>query len=352
MAAKVASSAQGGSERDEGPGVSYASVLNPARGGEPAVARASIAKDNNKENIGQVGQSPTGAKERLAAHAQSAVQARGKSYQKSGRRFNAHPTSKTERRGYHAGSGQYSEREAVGKDGQTSREPPLRQKEPAQHARTERCETENHNGELASDGEFQTVAPKSARRKEKLQRDYREHHAHRERHRHHERHSQQPRGHSAGGSKERAHKERSEKHSEHAPAKEACPEKEECAAEADGDQPVKYVEAPLPAVNPWMKSKGQPAQTSAAPLQKQTVQQQPQPQPQQRQQPVAVATATVAAPVTVPVPPTVGAPTVAAVPTTAASTTVHKAEKAPAQSEREKRVLQPQQQQGKIGESI
>ncbi|XP_043473777.1 la-related protein 1B [Leptopilina heterotoma] len=96
------------------------------------------------------------------------------------------------------------------------------------------------NGEVGSDGEFQTVAPKSARRKEKL-REHRD--QHRERHRNRgERHQQ--RAHS-GGSKDRF-KERTsqDKEKDH---KDNNEEGEE--------QPVKYVEAPLPAINPWIKCK-------------------------------------------------------------------------------------------------
>ncbi|XP_066598042.1 la-related protein 1B-like isoform X2 [Prorops nasuta] len=234
MAAKVASSGtQGSSEREEGPaGVSYASVLNP-KGSNNEIRN----KGNNKENIGeQVAQpSPASAKERIVQN--SASLAKGKSYPRTTRRL--------------AGShSQFHKRQDGEQSPQVVGDSARRDNAAAGHQneREEVGEQHLNNGDIVSDGEFQTVAPKSARRKEKL-RDHRDH-----RHRHRDtRH--QPRGQSAG-SNERSHRDRDradKTNAEHVFAKEPK-EKEE--AEADQESPpVKYVEAPLPVVNPWTKSK-------------------------------------------------------------------------------------------------
>ncbi|XP_015600652.1 la-related protein 1B isoform X3 [Cephus cinctus] len=279
MATKVAPGSQGSAEREEGPGVSYASILNPK-----AAEGTKDIKDNNKENIGEV--APTTGKDRLV----STHSPKGKSYQKNGRRFNIQPQSKSER------CPQPSS-EAVNKNVGVVTMPSenLKQQNEVARGGTEVL----NNGDLGSDGEFQTVAPKSARRKEKQ----REHRDHRDRHRHRERH-QQPRNHS-GGSNERSHKdkERSEKNSsDHVLAKEGSRDKEDTGLDPETEaQPVKYVEAPLPAVNPWTKSKA-----PVVPL----ISIAPQPQPPA--QPPAIANSSI-----------------------------------DKQAEREKRVLQPQQQRGK-----
>ncbi|XP_034952320.1 la-related protein 1B isoform X2 [Chelonus insularis] len=307
MAAKVATSTQGSSETHESPGVSYASVLNPKSAGESLQRAAS--KENNKENIGQV--APVPMKERSTSQNQQNTPPRGgKSYQKSGRRFNSFPPPKTERRPYHANSSNHQER-----DIKASLE--VAQEKNSVDNRVNQEERLN-NGDIGSDGEFQTVAPKSARRKEKLQEKYRDHHLHRERHKHHDRHHHHhPRGQSAG-SKERPHKDRPDRHSgEHPPSREVREEKDDITMEGDSEPapPVKYVEAPLPAVNPWTKSK-----VSAPPV--------PSPAP-----PVSAPAPT---PAPAPVPIAVPAPPPAA--------------PATQNTEKEKRVLQPQQQ-GKIIEN-
>lgn len=113
------------------------------------------------------------------------------------------------------------------------------------------------NGDINSDGEFQTVAPKSARRKEKLK-EHREHIAEP----HPYRHKEKQRLHRHGDIHDRPHKDKDHGHS----TKDILREKEkdrEKDKEKDSDvnleenepQQVKYVEAPLPAVNPWTKSK-------------------------------------------------------------------------------------------------
>ncbi|XP_023289973.1 la-related protein 1B isoform X2 [Orussus abietinus] len=239
MAAKVAAKmadkmAAGSSEREEGPGVSYASVLNPKSG----EAARSQSTECDKENIGQV--------------------SRGKSYQKtSGRRFDApyYQRSNVERhfRGNLSASSRYNE----GTDVETI---DANAKDNLQDAE------ETVNVDRSSDGEFQTVAPKSARRKEK-HRDFRDH---RDRHRHRER--QLPRG-PSGGSNERTHRDRDRDRdrnaSEHRPVRDGVRDKEEQSPGLDSEfepQPVKYVEAPIPAVNPWTKAKIPPPPVQAPPV--------------------------------------------------------------------------------------
>lgn len=147
------------------------------------------------------------------------------------------------------------------------------------------------NGGVGNDGEFQTVATKGARRKEKLREQHRD--SHRERHRLRENNNrhQPPRGASgvggggAGrrGSDERSHRERVDRNGVLDHSKEAYHHKEEQSGEAETQSaslhppPVKYVEAPLPAVNPWTKNRTSAPQTAKTVQQQQ--QQQPPPQP-------------------------------------------------------------------------
>lgn len=273
MAAKVASGTQGGTDREEGPGVSYASILNPKSGTE----NRAVNKGNNKENIsGQVVQQQSvPIKDRIASQS---LTTKGKSYQRSERRFN--PQNKLEK---HYGN---------------EVPPPTEQKQlavqkkvPAEQQQENVVGNEQMNGDVGSDGEFQTVAPKSARRKEKLrehQRDHREQHRHRD-HRH------PLRGHN--GSNERSYKERDRGDRDHfIGTKDAVKEKEETETDSENQSstPVKYVEAPLPTVNPWTKSKvltppaapvnSVPAVPSAAvpPAEKQTEKEKRVLQPQQQ----------------------------------------------------------------------
>lgn len=278
MAAKVASGTQGSAEKEQCPGVSYASILNPKSGTETRV----VNKGNNKENIGSqvVQQQSVPIKDCIAPQN---LTVKGKSYQRTGRRINSQ--SKIEKR--------------YGNELPTAIEQNqlVIQKENLVEERQE-ATVEQMNGDIGSDGEFQTVAPKSARRKEKLkeQRDFRERQKHRD-HRH------PLRGHT--GSNERSYKERDRGDRggmDHVVGnKDVLKDKEETEAESEiqSSAPVKYVEAPLPAVNPWTKSK-----------------------------------------IITPVTP---ANFVATVP----SGTVVSMEK---QIDKEKRVLQPQQQQGIVGE--
>lgn len=169
------------------------------------------------------------------------------------------------------------------------------------------------NGDIGSDGEFQTVAPKSARRKEKFHRDYVEPLPYRNKDR--------PRLHAGarnGEINERSHKDRDHVFSAKDCSKDKDKDKEkdrdaESWADDADQQPVKYVEAPLPAVNPWMKSKGNvvTAQHPAVPA------------PSPPKVPAAVPVASVTTPLVVVEKPV----------------------------EKEKRVLQPpQQQKVKVGE--
>ncbi|XP_046599348.1 la-related protein 1B isoform X1 [Neodiprion lecontei] len=275
MAAKVAPSMQGGSggarETNEGQGISYASVLNPKN------------NDNNKENINDA---PRAAgKDRMSAEPSSAVVQRGKSYQKSTRRYSSH----------------------YGRSERNFQNPSSRSNQNAVEVASEAEEAKPlNNGEAESDSEFQTVAPKSARRKEK-HRENREHHDHRDRYHHRERYHSRTQHSDAVD--ERGHKERGERNeksaAEHSLAKDVPKDKDDAGTEPETDtEPVKYVEAPIPVVNPWMKSKGSGGN---------------------RPQPSLPQAVIVSAPV----------PT-------------EKPVEKPVVAEREKRVLQPQQQRGKI----
>ncbi|KAK9308398.1 hypothetical protein QLX08_001577 [Tetragonisca angustula] len=279
MAAKVASGTQGSTQREQGPGVSYASILNPKSGNDTRVAN----KGNNKENIsGQmVQQQAVPIRDRIGSQS---LTAKGKSYQRTGKRVNSQ--SKVEK---HYGN----ELPAVEQNQLVT------WKENLVEQQSETV-VEQLNGDIGSDGEFQTVAPKSARRKEKLreqQREFRERQRYRD-HRH------PLRGHTRSNESGYKERDRGDKGSmDHVVgSKDISKDKEEPEAESQiqSSAPVKYVEAPLPAVNPWTKSKIVPPVTST---------------------------------------------NFAAVP----SATVVSVEK---QIEKEKRVLQPQQQQGIVENGI
>ncbi|XP_031838631.1 la related protein isoform X2 [Nomia melanderi] len=238
MAAKVASGAQGSTEREEGPGVSYASILNPKSGTEN---RPSNTKDNNKENIsGQVGQQSIPIKDRMVSQN---LAVKGQPYQRAGRRFN--PQGKLEK--------------PYGNEFSSTEQNKLITQKGIQveHNKQENVlENEQMNGDVGSDGEFQTVAPKSARRKEKLRDQHRDH---RERHRHRD-HSHPLRGHN--GSNERSHKDQRDRGdrmgADHiAGNKELLKDRDDIESELEARTlpPIKYVEAPLPTINPWTKSK-------------------------------------------------------------------------------------------------
>ncbi|XP_050576410.1 la-related protein 1B isoform X2 [Bombus affinis] len=234
MAAKVASGTQGSAEKEQCPGVSYASILNPKSGSETRV----VNKGNNKENIGSqvVQQQSVPIKDCIASQN---FTVKGKSYQRTGRRIN--PQNKIETRYGNELPTAIEQNQLVIQKGNLVEE-------------RQEATVEQMNGDIGSDGEFQTVAPKSARRKEKLkeQRDFRERQKHRD-HRH------PLRGHT--GSNERSYKERDRGDRggmDHVVGnKDILKDKEETEAESEiqSSAPVKYVEAPLPAVNPWTKSK-------------------------------------------------------------------------------------------------
>ncbi|XP_023247863.1 la-related protein 1 isoform X2 [Copidosoma floridanum] len=317
-------------------GLSYARVLNPKAASEASVAAAPMtsnngntttttlststtipsssisqnsgcAKENNKENIG--GQ----------VSAQNASEIRGKPFKKSSHRFETHRYIPTERRLY----GNYvrhnhsapMEAKVVHTDHSV---------ETAKEATEEIVQNGNLNG---TDDEFQTVAPKSARRKEKLKelREHAEsqHFRFRDRQKLHVRRvesNERPRGRRIE-SNERVHGKRVEsnerllKEKEH--IKDGPKEKEkdkdrdkDKVSEANNEeveaQPIKYIEAPLPAVNPWNKGK-------------------------------------VSAPQSRVIPPTPSVPVAAPVPLTPKVAPVVSEKSV----EKEKRVLQPQQQQQK-----
>jgi len=330
MAAKLASQggARNGSERQEaGPCQSYASVLNPKGASQ---SRASSFKSNNKENIDDRvtvsqqqqqqqqhhhhHQTTTNAKERIVPSAKG-----DKSSQRLARCPRTVPDGCPERRDRHGSpSGMPVAYVDVVHGSSTSAAPGASREEDGQRE-AERL----NNGNVSNDGEFQTVATKGARRKEKMREQYRE--SHRERHRlrdNNNRH-QPPRGANgvggggAGrrGSDERSHRERADRNGvlDHG-SKDAHHHKDEQSVETEAQSaslstpPVKYVEAPLPAVNPWTRNRASAPQTAKTlPLQ-----QQPPPPPP---------------------PPDV----------LTASTCADK------QNERERRVLQPQQQQQQQG---
>ncbi|XP_044593538.1 la-related protein 1B isoform X2 [Cotesia glomerata] len=256
MATKVASSTQGSNDAHEGPGVSYASVVNPKSAGESLQQTPTANKECNKENIDQL----HSAKERVPLQSQQPnnnnnnnsnhnhnnnnnVQRGGRSSHKNnGKRFNSYYGSKYERR-YG-----YDEREGKGRSENYQDKKDLSQ----QRNRVNQSQDRLASADGASDGDFQTVAPKSARRKEKFQEKFRDHH-HLQRERHKPERSGNPRNRSAG-SKERVHKEK-ERTGEHTAVKEAKEVKEDKEEVENSEaQPVKYVAAPLPAVNPWTKS--------------------------------------------------------------------------------------------------
>ncbi|CAD6231546.1 GSCOCG00001463001-RA-CDS, partial [Cotesia congregata] len=246
MATKVASSTQGSNDAHEGPGVSYASVVNPKSAGESLQQTPTANKECNKENIDQL----HSAKERVPLQSQQPNNNnnnnnnRGRSSHKNnGKRFNSYYGSKYERRYY----GQ-DEREGKGRSENYQDKKDLSQ----QRNRVNQSQDRLASADGTADGDFQTVAPKSARRKEKFQEKFRDHH-HLQRERHKPERSGNPRNRSAG-SKERVHKEK-ERSGEHTAVKEVKEFKEDKEEVESGEaQPVKYVAAPLPAVNPWTKS--------------------------------------------------------------------------------------------------
>lgn len=190
-----------------GPGVSYASVLNLQR-----------TKDANKENISQL---PKASINQLKENIDNDGNC-GKSYQKSKKITALNPPLNSETNHI---NDENNDEKIIDIERNDSGEKNIVKKEGFL------------NGEIGTDGEFQTVAPKSARRKEKL----REHRDHRERHRNRERHQQQSSRAHSGGSKDRF--------------KERTQDKEKDKEQEGEEIVVKYVEAPLPSVNPWSKGK-------------------------------------------------------------------------------------------------
>ncbi|KAI4487014.1 hypothetical protein M0802_012114 [Mischocyttarus mexicanus] len=261
MAAKVvSSSAQGSVEREGNTGVSYASVVNPkAASNEASTARVvSSNKGNNKENIGGqiVTQQPNVNKERMVSQSYTV---RGKSYQKTGRRFAASTqpqqlrVDKTQNE-LQFGSNVLDKSTAVNEIEQRSK--PQATVSTAQTLEKDKL----NNVDIGSDGEFQTVAPKSARRKEKLKEQQKEY-VDRQRHRDHRK---RLRG-LSDSSRERTtkDKERMDRNVvEHTlNNKESNKEKEiKEENQVQRSAPKKYIEAPLPRVNAWTKEK--PLQTS------------------------------------------------------------------------------------------
>ncbi|KYN02062.1 PREDICTED: la-related protein 1 [Cyphomyrmex costatus] len=334
MAAKLASQGgarSGGGERQEaGPCQSYASVLNPKGASQN---RVSSFKSNNKENIDdqvtvpqqQQHQTTTSAREKIVP---TSVKG-GKSYQRITRCPQTVPDSCPDRRDHHerSSSSMPVAHVDVVHVSSASATPGASSRENDAGLTASDAERLNNGSSLGNDGEFQTVATKGARRKEKLREQYRENH--RERHRlrdNNNRHQPPPRGPNgvgggggAGrrGSDERPHRERADRNGvlDHGP-KEAHHYKDEQSIEVEAQSAslstpppppsVKYVEAPLPAVNPWTRNRTPAPQTTKVPpsqhqqppnvvatstcVDKQSEKErtvplpQPQPQPQQQQQ--------------------------------------------------------------------
>ena len=258
---------------------------------------------------------------------QNASDGKGKLYRKTNRRFENQRHVPTERRLY----GNYVPH--------NSTPAPMEAKAAAKAVITNTNRSDRNvkelptevikNGDIGSDGEFQTVAPKHARRKEKLHmlKEHREHiepqpYRHKDKQRLHGR---------IGESIERPHKDREhnnfnakdgskDKDKDKDKEKEKEREKEDCESAEESEQvPIKYVEAPLPVVNPWTKSK-----VNA-----------PQPVPEVPTTSVPVAPV-VAAPIPAPV-----APVPVPVPTPVEKPL-----------DKEKRVLQPQVPRSKVGEFL
>lgn len=265
------------------------------------------SKENNKENIGD-----------QVSSQQNPEEDKGKLYKKTFRRFENQRHKITERRLYgnfvpHNNTPAPMEATTTVKTTTVNR-PNGNVQEPTSEI--------VKNGDIGSDGEFQTVAPKSARRKEKLkeQREYVEPQLYRNK--------EKPRLHGRiGENNERLHKEREYIFN----AKDGSKDKErdrdkdaEIYIEEAEHQPIKYIEAPLPIVNPWTKSKVNTPQHAAVPISAPASAQVPAPAPAQ---------APAQAPAVTPV-----LPVTASVP-------------APENkfNEKEKKVLQLQQQKVKTG---
>lgn len=266
MAAKVVSSSvQGSTDREEegGSGVSYASVVNPkAASNEANTARVVPSnKENNKENIG--GQIATkqsnGMKERMVSQNYAA---KGKSYQRTGRRFAAstQPQQAQQLR-VDKSHNELQLGSNVSDKSSMIKETEQRSQPQADVSTAPILEQDKlNNGDIGSDGEFQTVAPKSARRKEKLREHQQKDHG--DRHRHKD-HRKRLRGLSDSSrermtkDKERIDRNGMEQHTIN--NKEINKDKDTKEDSAQTPAP-KYVEAPLPRVNAWTKKK--PLQSS------------------------------------------------------------------------------------------
>ncbi|XP_051172528.1 la-related protein 1 isoform X2 [Leptopilina boulardi] len=251
MAARVSGQSSNESTDLPGPGVSYASVLNNLQ-------RTSA----NKENISS-SSSTTHVKENLETTTTIGINEKkeqGK-YQKT--KKNTTPLNR-----------ETTNLHEVEKNNVTGNNENLELITTKQRNSGDKMKKEIIiNGEMGSDGEFQTVAPKSARRKEKLREHIRDQHI-RERHRNRDRHhqqqqqqqqQQQSRGHS-GGSKDRF-KERITQENNKEKDNNHDDDDEEQQQQQQQQQPVKYVEAPLPAINPWIKcNKNSTVSNSVVPI--------------------------------------------------------------------------------------
>ncbi|XP_014224646.1 la-related protein 1 isoform X2 [Trichogramma pretiosum] len=268
-------------------GLSYARVVNPKAASAPVevnskpAAETASTKENNKENIA-----------RESSGSRQSTDSNKKVFKRPVNRKenHRHPTIERRVNGNRALHSNSSSATVESKETNAALK-----KRAASHSRSNgnvKNTTEEvvKNGDIGSDGEFQTVAPKNARRKEK--RDRKEfveapHPRHRERQRpfpsnaHSGDRVHKEKDHAKEISKQEKEKDVKEKvketkekvkeHKEKVQEKEVAKEKEKEAeprAEEAESVPVKYVAAPLPTVNPWTKSKVAvaPSQVSAVPI--------------------------------------------------------------------------------------
>lgn len=258
---------------------SYASVVNPKSASQ---TRASSFKGNNKENIDDQAtasqQAPQSQQQQLTTVVKERIvpsMVRGKPYQRivqcqstQPNQFvsSSHPTKHNR---HDSPSNTYI-------NAQKSVAIVHKEVLSESHQEDSHCNRDAeqlNNCDIGNDGEFQTVAPKGARRKEKMrEQNHRERHRLRENNRH-----QQPRGSNGAGSGgivrrgsvERSYRERSDRNGvTDYSLKEAHHHKDEQNVDAEvqsvcSSSPVKYVEAPLPAVNPWTKNKALTSQIAS-----------------------------------------------------------------------------------------
>lgn len=289
--------------------------------------------------------------------AQHTLESKSKPFKKSSHKHENHRyTAERRLHGNHSKHNHYSSAPVDAKNTKTS-------KTTNNTVEKETTEETVKNGDVGSDGEFQTVAPKSARRKEKLK-EIREHvesqsYRFKDKSRLRGRRvesNERPRSRRIE-SNERSHGKGVENNDqrpikEKDIAKECCSKDKEKEKDKEKDKdgeahndddleaphhPVKYIEAPIPTINPWNKRKTIGTTTK------------PQLVP-----PMAAAAAVSSGPAPVPaaakVVPVVLTPVTVSTPAESETLLAPSVSQKPV--EKEKRVLQPQQQKIKAGECL